>query len=109
MEALDTAQFLGLLVAVVLPLLVGLVTTQQMGSGVKAVLLAFLAALTGFLTELLEAVNSGEVFSLQAALMTWLAAFLVAVGTHYGLWKPTGVTAKAQATGVTPKGVRRRE
>lgn len=87
-------QILGLLVGVILPLLVGLVTTRVTSPGIKAVLLALLSALTGFLTEVLS-----DTFDLKTALITWLGAFLVAVGVHYGLWKPTGVSIKLQQIG----------
>jgi len=101
MEALDTVQVLGLLVGVILPVLVGLVTTKVTSSGVKAVLLAALAAVTGLLTEVLNAANSGEVFQFQEAVVTWLGVFIVAVAVHFGFWKPTGVSGKAQRALVT--------
>lgn len=88
-------QIIGLLVGTILPLLVGLVTTRVTHEGVKAVLLAALSAITGFLTELLA---PGD-FDLKTAVLTWLGAFLVAVGMHYGLWKPTSVSAKVQSIG----------
>lgn len=87
-------QIIGLLVGVVLPLLVGLVTTRVTSPAVKAVVLAFLSAVTGFLTEL-----TTMEFELKNAVITWLGAFLVAVGMHFGLWKPVGASAKAQAVG----------
>jgi small basic protein len=82
-------QYISFLVGIVLPLLVGLVTTRVTNSGAQAVLLAALAAVSGFLSELLS-----DTFDLKAALLTWIGTFLVAVGTHYGFWKPTGTTAK---------------
>lgn len=87
-------QYLGLLVGVILPLLVGLVTTRVTSSGIQAILLAFLSAVTGFLSEL-----STPSFELKSAILTWLGSFLVAVGMHYGLWKPTGTAARLQDVG----------
>lgn len=87
-------QIVGLLVGVILPLLVGLVTTRVTHAATKAVLLALLSAVTGFLSELLS-----DHFDLKTALITWLGAFLVAVGVHFGLWKPTGVSARLQLIG----------
>lgn len=98
------ALIIGLLVSTVLPLLVGLVTTKVTASGAKAVLLAVLAAATGLLTELLAAVNAGVAYNLGTGILVALGSFLVAVGMHFGLWKPTTVSAKAQRVLITPKG-----
>lgn len=94
----------GLLVSTVLPLLVGLVTTRVTDSGLKAILLAALAATTGFLGELGDALTSGTSYDVGTGLLYALAAFLIASGIHFGLYKPTGVSAKAQNVLVTPKG-----
>jgi hypothetical protein len=80
---------LTLLVNTVLPILVGLVTTRMTGSRAQAVLLALLTAITGFVSEWLEA--GLDAFDLKSALFTWITGFVVAVATHYGLWRPTGV------------------
>lgn len=95
----DAAQVIGLVVSVVLPVLVGLVTTKVTSSGVKAVLLAALAGVTGLGAELLAAVQSGVPYDLGSGLLTALAAFVIAVATHVGIWRPTGVTAAVQAVG----------
>lgn len=87
-------QLISFAVGILLPLLVGLVTTRVTGPGRKAILLAALAALSGFLSELLS-----DTFSLRTALLTWIGTFLIAVGTYFGFWKPTGVSAKAQDVG----------
>lgn len=94
--ALPPALVIGLLVSTVLPLLVGLVTSRDMKPGLKAILLAALAAVTGLLTELLNAVNAGVAYDLGTGLVLALGAFLIAVGIHYGLWKPTKATAAVQ-------------
>ena len=49
---ISKAQIIGLLVTLVLPVLVGLVTTRVTSAGVKAVLLLLLTAANGFLVEL---------------------------------------------------------
>lgn len=86
-------------VGVVLPLLVGLVTKEVHSSNIKAILLALLTGISGFLSEWLVALNGGTAFQWQTALFTWLLTFIVAVGTHYGFLKPVGATAKVQAIG----------
>lgn len=91
---MNDAQTLGFVIGVVLPLLVGLVTTRVTSSGVQAILLAVLSALNGFLSELLS-----PTFDLKTALLTWLGSFLIAVGTHYGFWKPVGLSARLQDVG----------
>lgn len=101
---LPPALLIGLLVSTVLPILVGLVTTRVTSPGVKAVTLAGLAALLGLLTELLNSINTGTVYDLGTGLILALTSFLIAVAMHYGLWKPTTVSAKAQDVLVTAKG-----
>ena len=99
---LDPALVIGLLVSTVLPLLVGLVTTRVTHGGIKAVLLAALALVTSLLTELGVAVSNGVTYDLGQGLLLAIPTFLIAVGMHYGLWKPTTASAKVQAVGVTP-------
>lgn len=93
---LDTAYWLGLLISVVLPVLVGLVTTRVTHSGTKAVLLLALTAVNGFLVEL---ANPGDGYNVGTAAVLTLVSFGTAVLSHFGLWKPTGVSGKAQDVG----------
>lgn len=95
---LASVQVLSLFVGTVLPILVGLVTTKATHPGTKAVLLALLSAVSGLLTEYLAA---GDGFNWTTAGLTWLSTFMIAVATHFGLWKPTGITAAVQSIGVT--------
>jgi FtsH-binding integral membrane protein len=94
---LDTAYWLGLTISVVLPVLVGLVTTRVTSAGTKAVLLLALTALNGFLVELAGPHEDG--YSVGSAVLLWALSFGTGVLTHFGLWKPTGVTGKAQDVG----------
>jgi len=93
------ALVIGLVVSTILPLLVGLVTNVKIDPRVKALLLALFSAATGLLTELLAAVNAGAAYNLGTGLVLAVAAFLVAVGLHFGLWKPTGAADAAQRAG----------
>ncbi len=102
---LPPALIIGLLVSTILPILVGLVTTRVTNGGIKAVVLAGLAAITGLLTELLASIQAGTTYDLGSGLILALTAFLVAVAMHFGLWKPTTVAEKAQSVLVTAKGV----
>ena len=86
---------LQLVLGVLLPVLVGLVTTRATRPGAKAVLLAALSVLTSLLTELIGALQAGTVYNLGLALILGLGTFIVAVATHYGLLKPTGISDKA--------------
>ena len=95
----DVAQWLNLLVAFVLPILVGLVTTKVTSPGTKALLLATLSLVAGLGAELLAAVNAGVTYDLSQGLFSGAATFLVAVASHYGLWKPTGASSAAQSVG----------
>ena len=94
--SLDAAYWLGLAISVVLPVLVGLVTTRVTHAGTKAVLLLALTAVTGFLTELQA---GGPGFDAGTAAVLWLVSFGTGVLAHFGLWKPTGVATAAQDIG----------
>lgn len=96
---LDTAYWLGLVISVVLPVLVGLVTTRVTNASVKAVLLLALTAATGFLTELAAPHDAG--YSVSSALILTVVSFGVGVLSHFGLWKPTGISLKAQDVGAS--------
>lgn len=93
---LDVALVIQLLVSTVLPLLVGLVTKTVTRPGVKAVLLAVFSLLTSLLVELGAAVSAGTSYDVGQGLLLALPTFLIAVGLHYGLWKPVGAAEKAQ-------------
>lgn len=95
MNSLDTVQLVSMLIGVVLPVVVGLVTTRVTHPGAKAILLAALSAVSGFATEWL---GDPDAFVFQNALFSWVQTFVVAVASHYGLWKPTRVSAKVQET-----------
>ncbi|WP_353809171.1 hypothetical protein [Agromyces sp. SYSU T00194] len=100
----DPALILQLVIATVLPLLVGLVTKTVTHPGIKAALLALFAMATSLLTELLVAVQAGVAYDLGTGLLGALPTFLVGVGLHYGFWKPTGASAAAQRTFVKDAG-----
>ena len=95
----DLPLILWLLTAVVLPILVGLVTTKATSPARKAIYLAVLAFVAGLLSQLLAAIEAGVTYDLFAGLVQGLATFLIAVALYFGLWKPTGVTSAAQAVG----------
>ncbi|WP_295787527.1 hypothetical protein [uncultured Microbacterium sp.] len=97
---LDVPQLLNLLIAVVFPVLVGLVTTSNVRSAWKAILLATISLASGLASALLTAVLDGVPFDLIAAFLTGLAAWIIALATYAGFWKPTGVAAAAQRAGV---------
>lgn len=97
--SLDSAYWLGLAISVVLPVLVGLVTTRVTSAGMKAVLLLALTAANGFLVELAGPHPDG--WDLGTAIVLTLVSFGTAVLSHFGLWKPTGVSGKAQDSLVT--------
>lgn len=82
-----------LVVAVVIPLVVGIVTKEVTSPAIKAVVLAALAAIAGLATAYID---SKGVLS-QDALQNAVTYFIVAVGSYYGFLKPTGATAAVQA------------
>lgn len=94
--SLDPAGLIQMVLAVFLPILVGLVTTRVTASDTKAWLLAGLTLATSLLTQLGVAISTNVPFDLGVALLAVIPAFAISVATYYGLWKPTGVSVAAQ-------------
>ena len=92
----DWPMVLTLLSGTVLPLVVGLVTTRDTNSSRKAIILAALAVLIPLCSELANALTTQTPYDVGLAIMTALGTFLIAVGMHYGLWKPVGASEAAQ-------------
>jgi hypothetical protein len=101
--AVDWVQVLNLLLAVVFPVLIGLVTTKVTSGAAKAILLATISLGSGLVSALLASMIAGTAFDLVGAALTGLAAWVIAIATHFGIWRPTGVTDRVQAIGVTPR------
>lgn len=95
----DLLGILTFAVAVLLPVIVGLITTRVTSPGLKAVLLAVASLITSIATSWISAIQNGAPFDLYQALLTFGGVFLVAVASHFGFWKPTGVAEKAQSAG----------
>jgi len=94
--SLDWAVVVQVLLAVFMPLLVGLVTTRVTASGTKAWLLAGLTSVTSLLTELGRSIATGTPFDIGIALLAVIPAFVISVATYHGLWKPVGAGAALQ-------------
>lgn len=95
---MDFYQWLNIVVSLFLPLLVGVVTKASWNSNLKAVLLLLVAALSAGVTDLITAGSlQGWKLILEQTAINWL----VAVATHFHLWKPTGVAAQVAQVGVT--------
>ena len=98
----DLALVIQLLISTVLPIIVALVTKWDTSRPTRALLLALLAAISSGLTELLHTIATDATFDLGVWLVAAIGSFVVAVATHYGLWKPTTVTARALSVGSEP-------
>lgn len=98
---LDPALVVQLILAVFLPIGVGLVTTRVTSGSKKAWLLAGLSLLTSLLTQLGAALASHTAFDIGLALLAVIPAFAISVATYYGLWKPTGIGRAAQDVELT--------
>ncbi|QJY46638.1 hypothetical protein [Pseudonocardia broussonetiae] len=81
-----------LLTGTVLPILTGLVTARVAHPGLKAVVLAALSAVAGLLNELYSVAGDTTAYDWSAGGANAVTVFLLGVGLHYGLLKPTGIT-----------------
>lgn len=94
---------ISLLISFVIPLLVGLVTKWSTNPTLKALLLLLFASVNALLTQILVNLNDHAAFSWKVLLLNAVLNFVVAVAAHFGLWKPTNTTAKAQSSLVKDK------
>src|SRR5882724_2624100 len=94
---LDRVGLLALLIQVALPLVVGLVTSMSTHPGAKALLLLALTSLTQFLTLWYQDASGHLTFAWKVVLFNIVVGFVISVGSHFGFWKPFGVSARAQA------------
>lgn len=91
----SVAYWVTLVATLVIPIVVGLVTKTSTSSGVKAVLLLALSAVTSLVSGILAVHGKTDLGPLVTATLT---TFVIAVAVHYGFWKPTLVTAVAQGS-----------
>ncbi len=83
--------WLNLAISFFLPVVVALVTKRFASGTVKALTLAFLAVINGWLTSL---VATGGTFELESAFTSVLLSFAMATAVHFGLWAPAAVTGR---------------
>jgi predicted Na+-dependent transporter len=89
---ISASQWLSLAINVVLPIVVALVTSRVAGGAVKALVLLVLSAISSYLVAILASVEAGTAVDWSQTTFTALVGLVVAVSTHFGVWKPTGVT-----------------
>lgn len=94
METAFTADIalLSMIAGTFLPILVGIVTKKLAAGGLKSIVLAALSGATGVINGAINADGAFSSESLQAAFLAWV----VAVASYYGFWKPTGGAEKVQ-------------
>lgn len=92
---ITTQMLVTVLIGLIAPIAVGLVTKASTSAGVKAVLLLTIAALVGVGQGFVDT-PAGETWNWQIAVFNAAVAWVAAVATHFGLYKPTGVSATAQ-------------
>lgn len=83
-------------IAIVFPLLVGLFTKLSTSDSVKAIALATISILSGLLSQFVESLVTQHSFDWFTAVIAALGAWVIAVASHFGVWKPTGASAAAQ-------------
>lgn len=92
----STLGLLTILVQVVLPLVVAVATKANASAGVKAVTLLALTSVTQFVSSWID---NFDKFDWKFYALNVLVGFVIAVATHYGLWKPTGSADAASRLG----------
>jgi hypothetical protein len=89
---LQTLAMLNMVLSFLLPLLQQAVTNISAPPPVKVAVTALLSAVVGFITPFVSGLQQWADFNWQLALLSIGSVFLTSVLSHYGLWKPAGVT-----------------
>lgn len=92
--------FLSFAVAVILPVLAGLLTKQSWPGSVKGSVLLVLAFGKTLVEAWLDAINAGVVFNFWVVFWTTAMNFAIAVVAYFGLLKDTKAIAAAQRSGI---------
>jgi hypothetical protein len=95
MVVIDTGWIVPLQVVlgIVIPALVGLVTTKLTNPAVKSLLLMFFTVLGTFGAQVADAAVAQRKFELVSTLVAAAGTYVLAICVHYGFLKPTGVSA----------------
>lgn len=88
-------QWISIIIGTLIPILVGFLTKLDAPAGLKAVVNAFISAVSGALVTILE---NGGAFVPREALVAIGSTWVVSIATYYGLWKPTGVSERVQSS-----------
>lgn len=96
LPSVGVAGLLSLFVAVILPLMVGLLTKLGWPARTKALILIVLASVKTVVEAVIFSANEGVPFAPYPFLLTAFANLVIAIAIHFGVWKPTGVSDMAQ-------------
>lgn len=89
---ITASEWLTFVINVGLPIVVAAVTSRFADGAVKALVLLGLSALSGLLVGVLAAVNAGQAVDWSHVLFTAAVGYVMAVASHFGLWKPVALT-----------------
>lgn len=90
---LSWAGMLALLIQVILPIVVGLITKVNVSAKLKAIILLALTSVGQFLV--MWQANFDH-FDWRLYAFNVAVGFVISVGVHFGLYKPTGLADAAQ-------------
>jgi hypothetical protein len=103
---LQTLAVLNMALSFLLPLVQQAVTNISAPPPVKVAITALMAAIVGFVTPFISGLQSWSNFEWKVAVLSIGSVFLTSVLSHYGLWKPVGVTgAEGSIANKLPGGV----
>lgn len=93
----STAAVISFIISAIIPLATGLVARQTWSRDVKGIITLVLAALTSFLTQLVQALSDHVHFDWKTVVLTCVGNLVIALGTYFGWWKSGVVQAKVYA------------
>lgn len=102
---MNTQSLLTMAIAVVIPLLNGLLTKYN-AQRARVYLQLVLNAANGFLVEWLNAITTGTDYNVNVAFLNTGLSLVVAIATQAGVWAPLGVSDAAKRSLVGSSGSR---
>ena len=89
----EWAETVRLLLAVCIPIIIGLITKSSASGGLKSTLNVVVSAFVTGVTTLLDNANATVAGTLRSFIFTAVASF----AAYYGVWKPNGVAGTVAA------------
>lgn len=95
------AGIISFLIGFVIPLVTALVAKPRWSRATKGIITLVLSAITSFLSQWLQSLNSHDPFNWKAVALTGIVTLFIAIGTYFGWWKGSPIQVNLHNSGNT--------